>query len=195
MIAIHAWRSSASIRKFRELYPDRPLIVALSGTDVYDYINRDPTPTLRSLACADRLVALQELVRRRIHERRPERVGQTIFAGGSPHDVDRMLGREVPRGIAERRHRADQKAPAIPRIDGEKRTPDLVIFDEVKRGGSVRSFHVDSTRREAQELGAEVANEILIGVASAFMQRPYPGSHIAEGVFRRSGSSPERKSK
>src|SRR5258708_33963690 len=54
MIAIHAWRSSASIRKFRELYPDRPLIVALSGTDVYDYIDRDPTPTLRSLACAVR---------------------------------------------------------------------------------------------------------------------------------------------
>jgi len=69
MIAIHAWRSSASIRKFRELYPDRPLIVALSGTDVYDYINRDPTPTLRSLACADRLVALQELVRRRVPAR------------------------------------------------------------------------------------------------------------------------------
>jgi putative glycosyltransferase (TIGR04348 family) len=66
MIAIHAWRSADSIRNFRELYPDRPLIVALSGTDVYDYIDRDPAPTLRSLACADRLVALQELVRRRV---------------------------------------------------------------------------------------------------------------------------------
>src|ERR1700747_2603065 len=65
MIAIHAWRSSASIRKFRELYPDRPLIVALSGTDVYDYINRDPAPTLRSLACADRLVPFPEPIRRR----------------------------------------------------------------------------------------------------------------------------------
>ena len=66
MIALHAWRSSDSIRNFRELYPDRPLIVGLSGTDVYDYIDRDPAPTLRSLACADRLVALQELVRRQI---------------------------------------------------------------------------------------------------------------------------------
>ena len=69
MIAIHAWRSADSIRNFRELCPDRPLIVALSGTDVYDYIGRDPTPTLRSLACADRLVALQELVRRRVPAR------------------------------------------------------------------------------------------------------------------------------
>jgi putative glycosyltransferase (TIGR04348 family) len=66
MIALHAWRSADSIRRFRELYPDRPLIVALTGTDVYDYIDRDPVPTLHSLKCADRLVALQGLVRRRV---------------------------------------------------------------------------------------------------------------------------------
>src|SRR5215470_16083016 len=69
MIALHAWRSSDSIRNFRERYPDRPLIVGLSGTDVYDYIDRDPAPTLRSLACADRLVALQELAGRRVPAR------------------------------------------------------------------------------------------------------------------------------
>ena len=66
MIALHAWRSSDSIRDFRERYPDRPLIVAVSGTDIYDYIERDPGPTLHSLACADRLVALQDLARHRV---------------------------------------------------------------------------------------------------------------------------------
>jgi putative glycosyltransferase (TIGR04348 family) len=66
MIALHAWRSADSIRRFRERYRDRPLIVALTGTDVYEYIDRDPVPTLHSLACADRLVALQDLVRRRV---------------------------------------------------------------------------------------------------------------------------------
>ena len=69
MIALHAWRSADSIWNFRERYPDRPLIVGLSGTDVYDYIDRDPAPTLRSLACADRLVALQELAGRRVPAR------------------------------------------------------------------------------------------------------------------------------
>jgi putative glycosyltransferase (TIGR04348 family) len=68
MIALHAWRSADSIRTFRERYPDRPLIVALSGTDIYDYIDRDPVPTLHSLACADRLVALHGLAWRRIPE-------------------------------------------------------------------------------------------------------------------------------
>jgi putative glycosyltransferase (TIGR04348 family) len=66
MIALHAWRSAESIRRFRERYPDRPLIVALSGTDINEYIERDPESTLRSLACADRLVALQELARKRV---------------------------------------------------------------------------------------------------------------------------------
>jgi putative glycosyltransferase (TIGR04348 family) len=69
MIALHAWRSAGSIRDFRTRFPDRPLIVALSGTDINEYIDRDPTPTLHSLACADRLVALQVLARRRVPAR------------------------------------------------------------------------------------------------------------------------------
>jgi putative glycosyltransferase (TIGR04348 family) len=69
MIALHAWRSADGIRDFRARFPDRPLIVALSGTDIYEYIDRDPAPTLHSLACADRLVALQELARRRVPPR------------------------------------------------------------------------------------------------------------------------------
>jgi putative glycosyltransferase (TIGR04348 family) len=69
MIALHAWRSADSIRDFRNRFPDRPLIVALSGTDINEYIDRDPAPTLRSLACADRLVALQELARQRVPAR------------------------------------------------------------------------------------------------------------------------------
>jgi putative glycosyltransferase (TIGR04348 family) len=69
MIGLHAWRSAPSIRRFRELHPDRPLIVALTGTDIYEYIDHDPLPTLHSLACADRLVAFQELARRRVPAR------------------------------------------------------------------------------------------------------------------------------
>ncbi len=69
MVALHAWRSAGAVRRFRELHPDRPLVVALSGTDLYQYIDRDPRRTLRSLESADRLVALQDLARRRIPPR------------------------------------------------------------------------------------------------------------------------------
>jgi len=61
MVAIHAWRSAAAIHRFKTRYPARPLILQLSGTDIYQYITEDPKPTLRSLQLADRLVALNSL--------------------------------------------------------------------------------------------------------------------------------------
>src|SRR5215475_6441738 len=83
MIALHAWRSAEGIRNFRARFPDRPLIVALSGTDIYEYIDRDPAPTLHSLACADRLVALQELARRRVPARFRPKV-RVIYQSAPP---------------------------------------------------------------------------------------------------------------
>src|SRR5690348_8258765 len=49
MVAIHAWRSAEAVRRFKDRYPDRPLILQLSGTDIYQYIDEDPAPTLRSM--------------------------------------------------------------------------------------------------------------------------------------------------
>ena len=66
MVAIHAWRSADAIRRFKDRYPDRPLILQLSGTDIYQYITEDPEPTLRSLELADRLVALNSLAWRKV---------------------------------------------------------------------------------------------------------------------------------
>jgi putative glycosyltransferase (TIGR04348 family) len=61
MVAIHAWRSAEAIRRFKMRYPERPLVLQLSGTDIYQYISEDPEPTLRSMELADRLVALNSL--------------------------------------------------------------------------------------------------------------------------------------
>ncbi len=57
-IALHAWRSADSIRAFRETFADTPLIVVLTGTDLYRFIDSHPETTRRSLALADRLVTL-----------------------------------------------------------------------------------------------------------------------------------------
>ncbi|MBF8270770.1 MAG: Glycos transf 1 protein [Gammaproteobacteria bacterium] len=63
LIALHAWRSRAAIARYHALFPDRPLIVALTGTDINDYIKRDPEPTLNSLKVATALVCFHDLVR------------------------------------------------------------------------------------------------------------------------------------
>ena len=62
LIALHAWRSAASITRYRSRFPTRPLIVALTGTDVYSFLHSDEAMTRRSLEDADVLVALHDLV-------------------------------------------------------------------------------------------------------------------------------------
>ena len=57
-LALHARRSYASIRGFRDLYPDRFLILALTGTDLYGDIHTDRNAKA-SLELADRFVLLQ----------------------------------------------------------------------------------------------------------------------------------------
>jgi putative glycosyltransferase (TIGR04348 family) len=58
MVALHARRSHASIKRFRERYPDRPLILALTGTDLYADIHTD-ADAQESLELADVYVVLQ----------------------------------------------------------------------------------------------------------------------------------------
>ena len=58
MIALHARRSFPSIDRFAGEHPNLPLIVALTGTDLYGDIHHNPQAQ-RSLACASRLVVLQ----------------------------------------------------------------------------------------------------------------------------------------
>lgn len=66
MVALHAWRSAAAIARFAEGHPGRPLIVALTGTDAYRFIDTDPGPTLRSMELADRLVGLHDEIADRV---------------------------------------------------------------------------------------------------------------------------------
>lgn len=61
MIALHSWRSATSIRYFHEQHPEKPLIVALTGTDLYKFINTHPKSTLHSIRIASALVTLHGL--------------------------------------------------------------------------------------------------------------------------------------
>lgn len=62
LVALHAWRSAEAIARFADERPGRPLVVALTGTDAYRFIHSHPERTLRSVALADRLVGLHDLI-------------------------------------------------------------------------------------------------------------------------------------
>jgi len=59
LIALHAFKSFESIRRFHEKYPRRPLIVVLTGTDLYRDLQRR-SEVRHSLKLATHLVALQK---------------------------------------------------------------------------------------------------------------------------------------
>jgi putative glycosyltransferase (TIGR04348 family) len=60
MIALHARRSHDSIARYSRVFPDRPLVVVLTGTDLYRDIAFDEAAR-ESLRLANRLVVLQSL--------------------------------------------------------------------------------------------------------------------------------------
>ena len=60
MLALHARRSHASIRNFAACFPDQPLILTLTGTDLYRDIRTDATAQL-SMQLATRMIVLQEM--------------------------------------------------------------------------------------------------------------------------------------
>jgi putative glycosyltransferase (TIGR04348 family) len=64
MIALHARRSAGSIAQWHQTCPQRPLVVALTGTDLYRDLPAGDLPTRESLQAADRLLALQALATR-----------------------------------------------------------------------------------------------------------------------------------
>lgn len=65
LIALHARRSAPAVQAWREAHPQRPLVLALTGTDLYRDIDAD-AQARRSLELADRLVVLNEHGARRL---------------------------------------------------------------------------------------------------------------------------------
>ena len=60
LLALHAWRSADSIELFNQLHPELPIVLALTGTDIYQDIHEKPE-VQRSLELATRMMMLQPL--------------------------------------------------------------------------------------------------------------------------------------
>lgn len=107
MIALHARRSHASIVRFRERCPDSPLVVVLTGTDLYRDIRMDPDAKA-SLALADRLVVLQDMGRLELparFRRKTRVIYQSAQVGGSREPPSRRFR------VAVIGHLRDEKDP------------------------------------------------------------------------------------
>ena len=94
LIALHAKRSAGSIRRFRELHPHSPLIVVLTGTDLYRDIRRD-RKAQQSLELASRLVVLQDMalceLPKRLHAKTQVIYQSAEPFSGKPRRGDRIF--------------------------------------------------------------------------------------------------------
>jgi putative glycosyltransferase (TIGR04348 family) len=59
LLALHAYKSYPSIARFKQQRPDAPLVLALTGTDIYRDIH-EQAEARQALAMATRLIVLQE---------------------------------------------------------------------------------------------------------------------------------------
>ena len=77
LVALHASRSAEAVLRYAAEHPGRPVIVALTGTDLYRDLPRDPQAQ-EVVEVASRLVALQPLALREL-DRRLRRKMRVIY--------------------------------------------------------------------------------------------------------------------
>jgi putative glycosyltransferase (TIGR04348 family) len=85
LVALHARKSHASAKRFREIHPDGFLVVALTGTDLYENPKRS-TAARDSLHLADQLVVLQPLALRALPPQY-RRKASVIYQSATPPSV------------------------------------------------------------------------------------------------------------
>lgn len=111
MIALHAWRSAGSIQRFRERFPGKPLIVALTGTDAYRFIHSHRETTLQSIELADHLVGLHALISNTIPEKYRHKV-HVIYQSAKEIKKRQPVKRHFRLCVAG--HLRDEKDPLRP---------------------------------------------------------------------------------
>lgn len=84
LIALHAWRSHEAVSRFRQEFPYKPLIVVLTGTDIYRFQHTEPATTLATMAMADTLIGLHRLVGEDIPGRFHDRLHTVLQSAERP---------------------------------------------------------------------------------------------------------------
>lgn len=88
LVALHARRSFAAVEAFHRAHPERPIVLALTGTDLYGDIQTDRSAQ-KALAWASRLVVLQPLGIQELPQRFRDKVRVIYQSTEAPRRVSR----------------------------------------------------------------------------------------------------------
>jgi putative glycosyltransferase (TIGR04348 family) len=150
LLALHARRSGDSVSRFAVDHPRSPLIVALTGTDLYKDIPVSNQTALQSLNLATRLIALQEDAPRFVPTHHQHKV-DVVFQSAHPfaHLARLRSSPEEPLKLIAVGHLRDEKDPLTL----------MKAFALLPRQAPVRLTHVGAALDErigkaAQQLAA-----------------------------------------
>ena len=135
MVAIHAWRSAGAIERFKARCPASPVVLQLSGTDIYEYLRSDPGPTPRAMALADRLIGLNDLAFKAVPRGLRKRLRIIHQSAEPPNQARRpgesaivdMSGRHLVRQGLQTPHVRSKDLPpwAIAEVNADSKSPSL----------------------------------------------------------------------
>ena len=171
MVAIHAWRSAAAIVRFKELWPARPVLLQLSGTDIYEYLAKEPEPTLRSMELADRLIAINTLAWRMVPARFRRKLALILQSAAKPAAPRRPSRRHVQ--IAVIGHLRDVKDPLRAALAARLLPPDSRVR-VVQAGGA---YTPDWAARAQAEMASNPRYVWRGDVPAAAVRRLLLGCH------------------
>lgn len=159
MLALHARRSFASIRAFAERFPSRPLLLALTGTDLYRDIHED-RDAQQALTLAHRIIVLQE------------------------RGVD-----ELPPHLAARTRVIYQSAPDIPRLPSPARTFEVLVIGHLReekdpfRTALATAYLPEHSQTQVTHLGSALSDDMA--ATAELAQSRLPRWHWAGEVPHR----------
>jgi putative glycosyltransferase (TIGR04348 family) len=174
LVALHAVASGGSILRFRRLHPRTPIVLVLTGTDLYRDLprRRFRSRVLRSLKLADRIVTLNRAAVRSVPARFRSKVRCILQSAASPR-VRAVRNRGAPTArfvvtvVGHLRQEKDSLRPAL----AVRRLPAHSRIEVVQMGAALR----DSWRRRAEAEMARNGRYRWLGEISAAQVQGWMG--------------------
>lgn len=152
LLALHARRSAPSIDAWRQARPDGPLVVALTGTDLYGDLPAGEALAWRSVRQADRLVVLNERAKGSLP---PELQARTVLCLPSATARRPVLKPATRLRVVVVGHLRSEKAPEL-------------VFEVVRRLADRPDIRID-------HIGGSL--DATLGEAAAALARRHPSTY------------------